>query len=412
MTQKLLAGSFQLMKSLNRSLILNKIRTEGPISRAEIAKQTKLTPPTVSNIVKELIDSDIVIESNQGESRGGRKPTMLIINAKNFFVIGIDVSPTSIYSVITNLNAGIIDSVFIDIIHPVTNESLLSLLSNSVKQLLNQNKQINHEHILGIGVAMHGIVDIENGIAIYAPGLKLRNIPIKEHLESEFNMTVKIENDANSMALGEAWFGNGYDIGDFVCVNVGQGIGAGIIINGKLLHGNEFLSGEIGHMTIDIDGPKCSCGNYGCLEALAAGPYIAERAKKQLVMGEESMLIEMTDNNLDQLTGELINQAALQGDQFCIKLLKQTGKYLGIGLSNLIHIVNPSCIIMGGGVTKSGDILLDSIKDTISQRGLTDQAKATQVMLTKLGDQAAVIGAVCLMLVELFFTESPHKNIL
>ncbi|MBM7645171.1 glucokinase-like ROK family protein [Scopulibacillus daqui] len=412
MTQKLLAGSFQLMKSLNRSLILNTIRTEGPISRAEIAKLTKLTPPTVSNIVKELIDSDIVIESNQGESRGGRKPTMLVINGKNFFVIGIEVSPASIYSVITNLNAKIIDSVSIDIHHPITNESLLSFLSKSVKQLLDKNNWINREHILGIGVAMHGIVDIENGISIYAPGLKLRNIPIKEHLESEFNLTVKVDNDANSMALGEAWFGHGYDIGDFVCVNVGQGIGAGIIINGKLLHGNEFLSGEIGHMTIDIDGPKCSCGNYGCLEALAAGPYLAERAKKQLAMGEKSMLIHMTGHNLDKLTGELIYEAASQGDPFSINVLKETGKYLGIGLSNLIHTINPSCIIMGGGVTKSGHILLDSLKETIKQRGLTEQAKSTQVMLTKLGDQAAVIGAVCLVLVELFFTQSPQTSII
>ncbi|WP_132746996.1 ROK family transcriptional regulator [Scopulibacillus darangshiensis] len=399
-------GSFQLMKSLNRSLILNMIRSEGPISRAEIAKKTSLTPPTVSNLVKELIDTDIVMESNQGESRGGRKPTMLVINAKNFYIIGVDVGPSSIYSVLTNLNATVLDSVKINLTSSMTNGKLLEVLSDSIRQLFQRNAKIDQERMIGIGVAMHGIVDVENGISLYAPILQLRDVPIKEHLENEFKMAVKVENDARAMALGEAWFGNGRKTDEFVCVNVGEGIGAGIIINGKLYHGDDYLAGEIGHMTIDINGPKCSCGNYGCLQALAAGPFIAERMKKEIAMGQESLITEMAGGELGLITGELIYDAAVKGDQLSQRVLDETGRYLGIGLTNLIHTVNPKKVIMGGGVSKAGHFILDSIKKTIEQRGLTIQAKSTEITASKLGDQAAAIGGVALLLVELFATRS------
>lgn len=404
---ELLTGSFQLMKSLNRSLILNTIRSERSISRAAIAKMTKLTPPTVSNLVKELIESDIVIESNLGESHGGRKPTMLMINSKNFYVIGLDVGPSSIYSVLTNLNAEILDAITTTINKPTSNKDLLGLLSVAIKQLLAQNNaELSQERIIGIGVAMHGIVDVQKGLSLFAPILQLRNVPIKDHLENEFKMAVKVENDARAMALGEAWFGNGKRTDQFVCVNVGEGIGAGIIIDGKLYHGDSNLAGEIGHMTIDINGPKCSCGNYGCLQALAAGPFIADRMKKEMAMGQRSTVSEMVNGDLDKITSELIYEAAVKGDQLSTVVLQQAGRYLGIGLTNLIHTVNPKRIIIGGGVSKAGDFVLDSIKETIQQRGLTDQAESTEIMTSKLGDHAAAIGAVSLLLVELFSTRS------
>ncbi len=399
-----LMGSFQLMKSLNRSLILNTIRKEGPISRAEIAKQTKLTPPTVSNLVKELIETNMVIESTQGESRGGRKPTMLIINSKGSYIIGADVGPDSIYAVISDLNADILVETELKIPVPITNEGFLSLLTETIINLLGKDPSIKEERLIGMGVAMHGIVDVPNGVSLYAPNLQLRDIPIKAHLEDVFKMTVRVENDARAMALGESWFGHGSKIEDCVCVNVGSGIGAGFIINGQLYHGNGYLSGEIGHMTIDIDGPKCSCGNYGCLQALASGPSIAEQMKKALAMGQKSVLSERYLGKFDQITSETIYKAALEGDALSVHILHQAGVYLGIGLTNVVHLINPKRIIIGGGVSKAGAYVIDSIKDTIQQRGLTQKAKETEIVKAKLGDQATVIGAVSLLLVELFST--------
>lgn len=401
MPQSPTVGSFQLMKSLNRSIILNTIREKGPISRAEIAKMTKLTPPTVSNIVKELLETQLVIESNQGVSRGGRKPTMLVINARNFYLIGLDVGPSDIRIIMTDLNANIVEELETDIPSDVTNDGLIHLMKTSVYSLL-KKRPMDQEHMIGIGVGMHGMVDVEKGVSLFAPNLHLRDIPIKAALEQEFKMLVKVENDARAMALGEAWFGNGNGAESVVCVNVGRGIGAGIIINGKLFHGEHFLGGEIGHMTIDIDGPPCSCGNSGCLQAIAAGPVISEKAARAIAMGRESLLSDLVQGDLNQINGEKVYQAAKAGDELSKEILTETGRFLGVGLTNLIHTLDPDRIVVGGGVSNSGEFILDPIKKTIEQRALTSSAKKTDIVLSKLGEHATAIGAVSLLLVELF----------
>ncbi|MGC4378531.1 ROK family transcriptional regulator [Fictibacillus sp. Mic-4] len=400
----MLRGSFQLMKSLNRSMILNKIRLEGPISRAQIAKDTKLTPPTVSSIVKELIEAGLVLESAQGESNGGRKPTMLVIHAKNFNIIGLDVGPKHIRTVLTDLNGQVLAANKNAISLPITEEKLLSLMKKEIEYMLDSHVP-NLDKMIGIGVGMHGVVDVHKGISLFATNLQLREIPIKEELERHFNMIVKVENDARTMALGEAWFGNGNGINTLVAVNVGNGIGAGMVVDGKLYHGVHSIAGEIGHMTIAIGGKRCSCGNDGCLQTLAAGPAIAELMEEELKAGKESLLsgFEQTNREID---AELVHQAALQGDELSIRVLEKAGTYLGIGLTNLIHTANPERIIIGGGVSKAGDFILKSVKETIQKRALTDSAKQTEIMLSKLGDNATAIGAASLLLVELFSPET------
>jgi N-acetylglucosamine repressor len=404
----LLTGSFQLMKSLNRSLILNIIREKGPISRAEIAKITKLTPPTVSNLVKELLESKLVIESDLGESQGGRKPTMLVINAKEFYIIGIDVGIETLKGVIADLNANIVTKKAVPISRPITNEGFIDLMKTCIRQLLDEGN-IEYDKYLGIGIGMHGVVDVNTGTSLFAPNLQLRHIPLKVELEKEFNMLVKVENDARAMALGESWFGNGNGADDIVCVNVGSGIGAGVIINGKLFHGEHFISGEVGHMTIDIDGPKCSCGNYGCLQTFASGPAIAERAKREILLGKESLIAEMVNGDLDMIDGKIVYDAALKGDALSIEILSEAGRYLGIGLTNIIHMLNPKKIIIGGGVANANGYVLESVKETIQKRCLTQSAKQTEILLSKLGADATAIGAVTLILQELFSTHGVHE---
>lgn len=403
MTNSLLTGSFQLMKSLNRSLILNIIRERGPISRAEIAKVTKLTPPTVSNLVKELLVTDIIIERSLGESSGGRKPTMLTLNGSGFHVIGLDIGSNNLKAVLTNINGTLLKKEIFPIPEHVTKEELLTLMADAI-HLMKDEAEIDEDRIVGVGVAMHGIVDVERGMSIFAPNLNVKELPIKGYLESQFNMLVKVENDARAMSLGEQWFGNGAGIDHMVCINAGRGVGAGLIINGKLFHGQNFISGEIGHMVIDVNGPKCTCGNYGCLQTFASGPAIVQLAAKELRLGQQSMLTELVDGDLSRITGELIHEAAVAGDMLCRNILAQAGRYLGIGVTNLIHIVNPQRIIIGGGLANSGNFLLQSMQETIRQRALTSSAKGTELMLSKFREDASVMGAVALILSELFVT--------
>ncbi len=394
-------GSFHWMKSLNKSVILNKILNDGPISRAQIAKDTKLTPPTVGSIVKELIEQDIVKESVQGTSQGGRKPTMLIINHLGFYIIGVDAGPTEVECILTDLSGEITAIQSTEITTPISKESFLVTMKKSIGSLLETNTNIE-DKIIGIGVAMHGVVDVEEGIALFAPNLDLRDIPIKRELEAAFNYPVKVENDARALAIGEVWFGKGKGFGSMIAVNIGNGVGAGITINGKLYHGESNIAGEIGHMTVDLNGKRCECGNKGCLQTVISGPAIAERTIEALKDGESSALQSLYQGKLDKITGISVFQAAQQGDSFAQQLLYETGEYIGIGLINLIHIINPSKIIIGGGVSKSGDFILEAIQKTIKDRALTKEAKQTEVVLTDLGDQATALGAVALLLVELF----------
>ncbi|MGE7647268.1 ROK family transcriptional regulator [Peribacillus frigoritolerans] len=408
MGKNLLRGSFKLMKSINRSLILNIIREKGPISRADIAKLTKLTPPTVSSFVKELLEAEIVIERNLGESSGGRKPTLLTLSEDMFHVIGMDIGSQNIKTILTSITGTVIKKSVVPLPAQTTNETLLSLMIDSVSGILNHTK-IDEEKIVGIGVGMHGIVDVEEGSSVFAPNLNLQDIPIKRVLEERFNMMVKVENDGRAMSLGELWFGNGAGIDSFVCINVGRGIGAGIIINGKLYHGSHFISGEIGHMIIDIDGPQCTCGNYGCLQTFASGPSIVEWVKKEMRLGHSSLLTNLTKGDLEKVTGELIYLSALEGDTLCKTALEQAGRYLGVGITNVIHTVNPRRIIIGGGVSNAGDLIMDNIIQTVNQRALTNPAKQTEIILSKFGDDATAMGAVALILAELFTSRNTES---
>lgn len=401
-----MAGSFQLMKSLNKSLILNVIRLEGPISRAEIAKKINVTAPTVTNLVGELLESGLVIESDFGTSSGGRKPILLKINAHAFHVIGMDVGASDIKLVLTNLDADILDSHTVRLPSSLTHERLLQLLVEAVRVLM-RKRGLTKETVIGIGVGMHGLVNPIEGVSIYAPHLNLRNIPLAEKLQQELGIPVEVENDVRAMALGESWFGSGRGVDHFICVNVGRGVGAGMILNNRLFNGPTHTAGELGHITIDVEGPKCSCGNYGCLEALVSGPAIAARAKKALMMGKTSLLEEWTEGNLDELTGEMIHAAAVSGDELAREVLRDAGRYLGIGLVAVINLLNPSRIIIGGGVAKAGDFLMEAVKETALRRSLETPAAHVEIVTSTLGDHATAIGAVTLVLKKLFIPEYP-----
>jgi len=382
-------GTFQLMKSVNKSIILNKIRTSEPISRAQIAKDTSLTPPTVSSIVKELMEQELVRESILGHSSGGRKPTMLHINTDTHYVIGIDAGPETVEGVLTDLTGKILHRTSSLLKKPLTNERFIAILKETIYTIFDLSK-IDQDKIIGIGIAMHGVVDIHTGTSLVAPILNLSNIPIKAELEEEFNLTIKVENDARAMALGESWFGGHSDVDSMVAVNIGRGVGAGIVIDGKLYHGAHGIAGEIGHMTIDINGESCSCGNRGCLQTFVSGSAIADRATKHI------------QEDGSDITGKEVFELAERGHQTSIELLHETGIIIGVGLINLIHLVNPSKIVLGGGVMKSEKFILPAILETIERRAMTPEAKQTKVIVTKLGDEATLLGAVSLLLVELF----------
>lgn len=402
-------GSFQLMKSLNRSLILNNIRSYGSISRAEIAKKTNLTPPTVTNIVNELLTDGLVVEGQAGPSNGGRKPIMLRISSTSFYVIGVDVGIHKIRLALTNLQAEIISHQTVAIIKQITEEQLVQTIIKQIYMLTDEGT-IKREKIIGIGIGMHGIVDHDQGIALFAPNLNLKNIPLKKRLEDEFHIPVKVENDVRAMVVGEHWFGNGVGTEDLIFMNVGYGIGAGIIMKNQLFRGQHGIAGEIGHTVIDLHGTKCSCGNYGCLQTVAAHDGLKDAVTKEIILGRKTIITDMVEGDIEKVNGKIIHEAALQGDLLALEILNNSGRFLGAAIANLINLINPSRIIIGGGISKSGHFILDPLKEVVKQRALNEKAKETEIILSKLGDQATVIGAVTLVLTDLFSVNYENRK--
>jgi len=394
-------GSFQGMKSQNKSAILNVVRQQGLISRAEIAKLTKLTPPTVTNLVGELIDTKLVVETDLGESTGGRKPILLSINASAFYVVGVYAGPKKVKAVAARLDGNVFTQVEERYEENPTSEQFLKAMEDVIRKVI-QDTSTKKESILGIGVGMHGLVDSELGHAIFAPHLNLRDIPIKAYLKEKFDLPIEVENDIRAQAIGESWFGQGKDIPNFILFRVGTGVGAGIIIDHQLYRGTSYTAGEIGHTTIDINGPKCSCGNYGCLETLVGGTALTRRAQQAIRFGKKSILEEMVHGNLDLIDGKMLTSAARQKDQVAMDVLEDTGRYLGIGISNLINTLNPSLIILSGGVFGASDFIMNSLRMTVEKRALAKPAQAVSIVISKLGENAIAIGAFTLLLKKLF----------
>ncbi|MEO2078239.1 MAG: ROK family transcriptional regulator [Bacillus sp. (in: firmicutes)] len=398
-------GSFEKMKSLNQSTVLNMIRIKEPISRAEIAKLTKLTPPTVSSLVSELIEKNLITEEQAPSSKaGGRKPFMLRINYSAHYIIGIYAAAEVIRVILTTMDGRIVTDYHKDIIELPSRDKFVNMIKDSIYQLLD-NAQIDRGLILGIGFAMHGLVDHAQGLAIFSPHLHLENIPLKEILEKEFNIPVSVENDVRALAIGESWFGQGKGISDFVCISVGRGIGSGIFINNEIYRSSFHTAGEIGHTILDRNGPKCQCGNNGCLEAYASESAIINHADTELKNGTDSILREWTKDNANTLSIDLIFKAANNGDKMAIQILEEAGNSLGLAAANMINILKPSKLIVEGKIFEDGDHVLNPLKEMIENYTFKSSNEQISVVRSTLRKTGMVLGAVTLVLQKIFTTE-------
>lgn len=401
MTKAIEVGSFQGMKSLNKSAILNIIRLHGPISRAEIAKLTQLTAPTVTNLVTELMESRLVVESYLGESTGGRKPILLRINASAYYIVGVYAGTQKVRAITAHLDGQIVHQAEFKYPSPLSKEQFLDTVGEAIQRVIEKTDQ-RPEAFLGIGVGAHGLVNPQTGRILFAPNLNLRNIDLKDYLAARFDLPIIVENDVRALTLGESWFGQGQGIANFICLYVGTGVGAGIFLDYQLYRGATYTAGEIGHTTIDIHGPKCSCGNYGCLESLAGGLALARRAREAILLGKKSILEEWVNGKVENIHGELIYEAAKLGDAVAIEALAETGRYLGIGIANLINTYNPSRIILSGGISRAGQFILTPLREVVSQRALSTSAQESSIVFSDLGGDAIPIGAFTLLLDKLF----------
>lgn len=275
-------------------------------------------------------------------------------------------------------------------------EWVLSRIKEAALEAL-ENSKIQPSQLIGVGLGTPGIVDVEQGImlsdAVNIPGWKGRNL--KSELERVLGVPAFIENDANAAGLGEFVFGAGKGSRNLILVTLGTGIGGAVILNGELIHGASFAAGELGHISIDPNGPKCGCGNYGCIELYASGPAIAQRAREYVLCGVDTKLSTMAPP--EELTAEHVACAAQGGDLLAQSILAEAGKLLGVTLSGIVNLLNPDRIVIGGGVAQAGDWLLRPIRWEIKRRALPEAAKVLQVVPAALGTNAGILGAAALV---------------
>jgi len=272
-------------------------------------------------------------------------------------------------------------------------QSVINRILSAIDHLLRVGN-IGLSQLHSISIAAAGAIDFDQGLVTSSPNLPgWHNVPLSDMVNRKYKVKTFLINDASAGALGEHHFGVGRGVNNLVYLTVGTGIGGGIIINGKLYLGPSGSAGEIGHMTIDVNGPRCSCGNIGCLEMLASGTAIAREAIRRITQGEESSLSQMAGGKIENITAEKVGVAARGGDGLALEVISKAATYLGVGMVNLVNIFNPEMIIVGGGVAQMGDLLLEPARRVVKERAFQLSAQAVRIVPAQLGDNAGVLGA-------------------
>lgn len=395
-----LAANAHYINKLNKIKVINLIRNSDGISRAEISKKIGLSAPTVSRIVENLIEDGLVREIGEGISYGGRRPTLLKLSDYTNFIIGIDLGTTNIYGVLSDFNAKIVAEVK----HPTHVEQGFKSIMERTAEIIDKlraHPAVKGKRIYGIGMAVAGLIHRGKNIVEFSPDFHWHNVDVVGELSEKHEIPIIFDNVTRVMALGEMYYGLGKQFKNLVCVNVGYGIGAGIIINGKPFYGSVGMSGEFGHITLEKDSDvQCDCGNYGCLEALSSGNAIAKAAQKGIRSGAKSELIDMCQGNISEITAEMVANAAKQGDAFAWDIFDRAMEYLGLGISALINLFNPEVVVIGGGVTQAGDILFNKVRKVVNARALNKISSEVLIKPATFGLKAAVMGAISLILDE------------
>ena len=398
MNNNLLKGSPQYINKLNKIKILNVIREKGQISRADLVKYTGISAPTITRIVNNLIrDERLVKEVGIGKSSGGRKPTLIEFAGLENFVIGIDLGTTHIDGVLSNLNAETIAEIRVE----TRAEEGFNQIMNRTAEIISRLRKhpaVKKKKIFGVGIAVAGLVNRKENVVEFSPDFHWENVDIIKTLKSKCNLPIKFDNVTRVMALGELWYGVGRKVNNFIVINIGYGIGAGIIIDGKPLYGEYGMAGEFGHITMEKNSKYiCECGNYGCLEALSSGRAIALSVKNGLQSGRQSILNESRNGGI---TAAMVAEAAMKGDKLCKEVFDEAAEYLGIGITNLINLTSPEVVLIGGGVAQAKDLILKKIIDTVNKRGLRTKSRKVHIQPVSFGINAASKGALALVLNE------------
>jgi len=308
-------------------------------------------------------------------------------------VLAVDLGGTKIITAVVLPDGKIVSRNYCLTMADKGTEMVIDRVLSAVKGAISKAKLETSEFV-GLGVAAAGVLDLRKGLITTSPNLPdWYDVPLRDMLADKLGIITYLINDASAAALGEHRFGAGVGVDNMIYLTVSTGIGGGIIVDGQLYSGADGCAGELGHMTIEVDGPQCHCGNFGCLEALASGWAVAREAKTRINRGEESSIIELAGGKLEDINAEKIATAARQGDRLACDIVSKAANHLGVGLSNLVNIFNPELIVIGGGLSKMGGMLLKPARKVLKERAFQLPADTVRIVRARCGSNAGIIGA-------------------
>jgi predicted NBD/HSP70 family sugar kinase len=395
------------VRELNRSIVLERLWVASPLSRADLASATGLNKTTVSNLVDELLAAGFVREIGRNASAGGRPGVLLELDAEAGWMIGAEIGVGRLHVVLANLRAAIVWRQKAEFGLGEDLESVLEKLTLLVRQA-HQYCHRSRRRLMGAGVTIPGLVDVASGRLIFEPNMGWRDVPLRQLLQARLSLPVHVDNDANAAALAEHYFGVAQDVDTFAYVVANIGLGTGLVMGGQIFPGVSGYAGEAGHTTIDPDGPLCRCGNRGCWERLASQRALFERIEAALESGEASILRPARSGGRLPLplTLERILDAARQGDPITQRALIETGTYLGIGIANLVNLLNPTLVAFGGTLSLAHEYLLPTARQVVETRAMPELRQATRIVVSAFQADACVVGGAALVLHELL--RRPH----
>ena len=389
----------------NRASVLYTLRREGPISRQDVAVRAGVSAATAANVVGQLLEEGLLSEAGQLPSNGGRPASITGINPGFGAVVGVDLGETAVRLELFDLalqRTGLVEV-------PVGAddrgaEAIVELIAEETERLVAESG-LPRERVLGIGVGVPGVVEDSGTALVHAPSIGWRGVPLQSLLETRTGLPVGVSNGAKALGTAEAWFGAAGEDQDVVVCLIGAGVGASLLRHGQLYRGASASAGEWGHTTIVLDGEPCRCGAHGCLEAYVGASAIARRWTAAGGAGGER-----TDGHGDEEAVEQLARAAEAGEERALAVLRETARYLGAGVSDLVNLINPDRVVVGGWVgLRLGPLLLPLVRDAARARALGPPFEQVTLDLCRLGPDAVALGAAT-MIVDRFYAAGGQRE--
>jgi len=385
-----------------QSILISRIRRHGAVSRKQLGLITHIRMPVITALVQELIKRGLVVEAGRGESGRGRKQVLLSLNGRYGFVVGVEFDPSHMMTVVVDVCGKVVTKQSTAMPSVKTSDAIRDALIAAVQAAVDKSGY-DPSALKGIGVADPGVVDSKAGVALFCSMLpEWLNVPVCRLLESRFAVPVWLDENTRAKTLCEHRYGAGQDARNMLYVDIGNGIGCGIMMNGRLYRGSTGMAGELGPTRVLDNGPICNCGSSGCLETVASYPAIIRQVNKALLDGAQSIIPVLADHCPDGITMAHVVEAARQGDKLALGILERAVYYLGYAIANAVNLFNPEAVLINSSQAAAEDLIVTPIQKIIDRHAVRLSGKSLKIRQARIGEEAGAWGAAMLMLDRVF----------